>query len=188
MGTNGGKGGLALWALGVASLIPAVAAGGPPAAMPVGEPPAATTPAATPGEPPAATAPAGATGNPPAASAAGEPPAAPAPACGPGSDCGPPGPARYYSPWAYRTPLLYRLSQCIHTWRASPPSGYPTGPWSYQIIKCPVYIFDPKDVPSVPAPPAPGTTPEAGDRAAGEAQPADTMPSALPAPGYAPER
>jgi hypothetical protein len=190
MGTKSGKGGRALWVLGVASLIPAAAAGGPPVAPAAGEPPAAMTPAATTGgppstgatgEPPAATAPTGTTDSPPAAATAqGAPPAA--------AQTGPTGHARYYSPWAYRTPILFRLSQCIHTWRASPPSGYPTGPWSYLIIKDPVYIFDPKQVPSVPGAPAPGTTAEAGERAPGEARPADTTLPSEAVPLYVPER
>jgi hypothetical protein len=68
---------------------------------------------------------------------------------------GPPdGPTPHYSSWAYRTPLLYRLHECWHYRRDGGHTAdcYPAGPWSYLIIKDPVYIFDPNSVPRVAGP------------------------------------
>jgi hypothetical protein len=73
--------------------------------------------------------------------------------CCPAEDSGSTGPARYYSPWTYRAPLLYRLCEehRLH-WGKHGPDCYPAGPWGYLIIKEPLYIFDPNRVPSLPAP------------------------------------
>ena len=88
------------------------------------------------------------------------------------ADPGPAGPAPYYSPWAYRTPLLYRLCQECQLRRAggSMPDCAPSGPWSYLIIRDPLYIFDPEKVPSGPGPLPPAGSPETGERRQGGAE------------------
>ena len=92
----------------------------------------------------------------PGAAPAGQP-------CCPGGDSQSTGPARYYSPCTYRTPLLYRWCQehQLH-WGRHGPDSIPAGPWGYLIIKDPLYIFDPNSVPSLPVP-APTASPSAAE-------------------------
>jgi hypothetical protein len=63
------------------------------------------------------------------------------------SDPGPAAPAPYYSPWHYRTPILYRLCEEFHLRREEKcsPTYYPAGLYSYQILTCPVPPGDPPD-------------------------------------------
>jgi hypothetical protein len=81
---------------------------------------------------------------------------------GPAPD--PAGPAPYYSPWVYWTPILYRWCAEWHLRRAGGPDSYPAGPWSYLIIKDPVYIFDPNNVPRGGTQSPPAQQPPAGEQ------------------------
>jgi hypothetical protein len=82
------------------------------------------------------------------------------------SDPGPVAPAPYYSPWHYRTPILYRLCEEFHLRREEKcsPTYYPAGPYSYQILTCPVSPVDQPDFRKGASPTPPAEVPSAAGR------------------------
>jgi hypothetical protein len=114
------------------------------------------------------------------------------PPCACAGESGGAGPGVSYSPWAYRTPLLYRLCACIRLRREGVPVVYPNGPTDFLVITDPVYYPNPSNLPPVPGRGSGGNcgAAEAGTGGAAAAPPAAGSPTesgpSVPAAGAPP--